>query len=104
MVKISAIPAAPHRPEPLTWADDRLTAAWLGHATVLLNFYGVRILTDPVLESRVGIGRGNIRRTVTGSVPVPANSNDRKRLVSDPFDPVLTSPKRHDRFRVAVVS
>ena len=58
MVKISAIPAAPHRPEPLTWADDRLTAAWLGHATVLLNFYGVRILTDPVLESRVGIGRG----------------------------------------------
>jgi L-ascorbate metabolism protein UlaG (beta-lactamase superfamily) len=58
MVKISAIPAAPQRPEPLTWPDDRLTAAWLGHATVLLNFYGVRILTDPVLESRVGIGRG----------------------------------------------
>ena len=58
MVKISAIPAAPHRPEPLTWGDDRLTASWLGHATVLLNFYGVRILTDPVLESRVGIGRG----------------------------------------------
>jgi L-ascorbate metabolism protein UlaG (beta-lactamase superfamily) len=58
MVKISAIPAAPHRPEPTTWPDDRLTAAWLGHATVLLNFYGVRILTDPVLESRVGIGRG----------------------------------------------
>lgn len=58
MVKISAIPAAPQRPEPLTWPDGRLTAAWLGHATVLLNFYGVRILTDPVLESRVGIGRG----------------------------------------------
>src|SRR5919108_4491286 len=58
MVKISAIPAAPHRPEPQTWPDDRLTAAWLGHATVLLNVYGVRILTDPVLESRVGIGRG----------------------------------------------
>jgi L-ascorbate metabolism protein UlaG (beta-lactamase superfamily) len=58
MVKISAIPAAPHRPEPLTWPDDGLTAAWLGHATVLLNFFGVRILTDPVLESRVGIGRG----------------------------------------------
>lgn len=58
MVKISAIPAAPHRPEPLAWPDDRLTAAWLGHATVLLNFHGVRILTDPVLENRVGIGRG----------------------------------------------
>ena len=58
MVKISAIPAAPHRPEPHGWPDDRLTAAWLGHATVLLNFHGVRIVTDPVLESRVGIGRG----------------------------------------------
>src|SRR5688572_1546334 len=58
MVKISAIPAAPHRPEPLTWLDDRLTAAWLGHATVLLNSYAIRILPDPVLESRVGIGRG----------------------------------------------
>lgn len=58
MVKISAIPAAPHRPEPMAWPDDGLTAAWLGHATVLLNFYGARIVTDPVLESRVGIGRG----------------------------------------------
>jgi L-ascorbate metabolism protein UlaG (beta-lactamase superfamily) len=58
MVKISAIPAAPHRPEPLTWPDDGLTASWLGHATVLLDFYRVRIITDPVLESRVGIGRG----------------------------------------------
>ncbi|HEU4953938.1 MAG TPA: hypothetical protein VFT28_05165, partial [Gemmatimonadales bacterium] len=58
MVKISAIPAAPHRPDPISWPDDRLTAAWLGHATVLLNLYGIRIITDPVLESRVGIGRG----------------------------------------------
>ena len=58
MVKISAIPAAPHRPDPATWPDDRLTAAWLGHATVLLNFHGIWIVTDPVLESRIGIGRG----------------------------------------------
>jgi L-ascorbate metabolism protein UlaG (beta-lactamase superfamily) len=61
MVKIHAIPAAPHRPEPAAWPDSRLTAAWLGHATVLLNFFGVRILTDPVLESRVGIGRGHAK-------------------------------------------
>jgi len=26
----------------------------LGHATVLLNFFGVRILTDPVFFGRVG--------------------------------------------------
>jgi L-ascorbate metabolism protein UlaG (beta-lactamase superfamily) len=61
MVKISPIPAAPHRPDPLSWTDDRLTAAWLGHATVLLNFHGSWIVTDPVLEPRVGIGRGRAK-------------------------------------------
>jgi L-ascorbate metabolism protein UlaG (beta-lactamase superfamily) len=49
---------APFRPEPAAWPDNQLTAAWLGHATVLLNFFGSRVLTDPVLESRIGIGRG----------------------------------------------
>ena len=32
--------------------------AWLGHATVLINFYGVHILTDPSLGKRVGISLG----------------------------------------------
>ena len=32
-----------------------MTLAWLGHATVLLNFYGVTILTDPALFPRIGI-------------------------------------------------
>jgi L-ascorbate metabolism protein UlaG (beta-lactamase superfamily) len=58
VVNISRVPAAPHRPEPRSWADDRLTAAWLGHATVLLNLQGTWIVTDPALEPRVGIGRG----------------------------------------------
>jgi L-ascorbate metabolism protein UlaG (beta-lactamase superfamily) len=58
VVKISPIPAPPHRPQPQSWTDDRLTAAWLGHATVLLNFFGTWIVTDPALEPRVGIGRG----------------------------------------------
>ena len=49
------VPAAPHKPDPASWPDDRITAAWLGHSTVLINFYGVNILTDPVLGSRVGI-------------------------------------------------
>ena len=43
------------RPRPEAWPNDRLTAAWLGHATVLLNFFGVTILTDPVLLARIGI-------------------------------------------------
>ena len=52
------ITPAPHRPEPRAWPDDRLTASWLGHATVLLNFEGTWLLTDPVLERRIGLGRG----------------------------------------------
>jgi L-ascorbate metabolism protein UlaG (beta-lactamase superfamily) len=46
---------SPHHPQPLAWRDDRVTAAWLGHATVLINFFGVNILTDPVLFDRCGI-------------------------------------------------
>ena len=43
------------KPKPFTWNDARLTAAWIGHATVLINFFGIKILTDPVLFPRVGI-------------------------------------------------
>src|SRR5215831_7890049 len=46
---------APHTPSPGSWTDDQITIAWLGHATVLINFYGVRVLTDPVLFPRIGI-------------------------------------------------
>jgi len=49
------IPAAGHRPTPATWSDDSLTVAWLGHATVLINFYGTWLLTDPALRSNVGV-------------------------------------------------
>jgi L-ascorbate metabolism protein UlaG (beta-lactamase superfamily) len=42
-------------PEPWKWSDTQVTLAWLGHSTVLINFFGVTILTDPVLFSRVGI-------------------------------------------------
>src|SRR5207249_12109616 len=43
------------RPTPDTWSNDNLTAAWIGHSTVLINFFGVTILTDPVLFARIGI-------------------------------------------------
>lgn len=45
-------------PKPLSWSDNTITACWIGHATVLINFYGVRILTDPVFGARVGVSLG----------------------------------------------
>lgn len=41
-------------PAPELWNPNTITAAWLGHASVLINFYGVTILTDPVLFNRIG--------------------------------------------------
>lgn len=42
-------------PRPQEWSNAHLTAAWLGHSTVLINFFGITILTDPVLFPRIGI-------------------------------------------------
>jgi L-ascorbate metabolism protein UlaG (beta-lactamase superfamily) len=42
-------------PAPERWSDNQITISWLGHATVLINFYGIRILTDPALATRVGV-------------------------------------------------
>ena len=52
------VPPAPHKPSPAGWSDNAVTLAWLGHATVLINFYGVRILTDPTLYPRIGVDLG----------------------------------------------
>lgn len=50
-----AIAPAFAKPKPNEWPSDRLTAAWIGHSTVLINFFGLTVLTDPVLLSRIGI-------------------------------------------------
>src|SRR4030095_7609695 len=47
-------PAFAH-PQSDSWSEDGLTAGWLGHSTILINFFGVTILTDPVLFPRIGI-------------------------------------------------
>lgn len=49
---------APGTPQPATWSDNAITAAWIGHATVLINFYGVKILTDPIFAERCGVSLG----------------------------------------------
>jgi len=43
------------RPDPAKWSNTQVTLAWLGHATVLINFFGIKILTDPALFPRIGI-------------------------------------------------
>ncbi|HEY9159148.1 MBL fold metallo-hydrolase [Candidatus Binatus sp.] len=56
--------AAPgHSPpllEPASWPDNSLTIANLGHAALLMNFFGTRVLSDPTLFSRVGLSFGSI--------------------------------------------
>src|SRR3954463_10839754 len=53
-----SITPAPHKPNPAAWSDNKITFSWLGHSTVLINFYGVNILTDPALGNRVGVSLG----------------------------------------------
>jgi L-ascorbate metabolism protein UlaG (beta-lactamase superfamily) len=36
------------------WHDEGITYAWMGHATVLINFNGTMLITDPVLHDRIG--------------------------------------------------
>jgi L-ascorbate metabolism protein UlaG (beta-lactamase superfamily) len=51
------IPAAEptFKPNPSSWRDDEINIAWIGHATVLINFFGKIILTDPVFFERIGV-------------------------------------------------
>jgi L-ascorbate metabolism protein UlaG (beta-lactamase superfamily) len=44
-----------YKPDPRTWSDAEITVAWIGHATVLINFFGTRIITDPVLLEQIGL-------------------------------------------------
>jgi L-ascorbate metabolism protein UlaG (beta-lactamase superfamily) len=53
-----AVRPAPQQPAPGAWPRSAVTVAWLGHASVLINFHGVTILTDPVFSTRVGLDVG----------------------------------------------
>ncbi|HLX37419.1 MAG TPA: MBL fold metallo-hydrolase [Candidatus Binataceae bacterium] len=48
------------KPNPASWPNDRITISNLGHATVLMNFLGVRIISDPSLFDRVGLAFDSI--------------------------------------------
>ncbi len=44
-------------PKPLIneWKNQDINISWIGHSTILINFYGKIILTDPVLFQSVGL-------------------------------------------------
>jgi L-ascorbate metabolism protein UlaG (beta-lactamase superfamily) len=42
-------------PDPKSWPDKGIHAAWLGHSTVLMKIDGVTVLTDPMFSARAGI-------------------------------------------------
>ena len=46
------------KPTPDAWKDSHITASWLGHSSVLINFFGLNVITDPVLHSRCGADVG----------------------------------------------
>jgi len=51
-------PAGQLHPE--RWSDRTLTIADLGHSTLLMNWFGVRVLSDPTLFNRVGLSIGSL--------------------------------------------
>ncbi|MGH7779304.1 MAG: MBL fold metallo-hydrolase, partial [Candidatus Binataceae bacterium] len=47
-------------PNPASWPDNALTIANLGHATLLMNYLGVRMISDPSLFDKVGLAFDSI--------------------------------------------
>jgi len=47
-------------PRPSSWPNDDLTIAYLGHATLLMNYFGVRVLSDPSFYDKVGLSFDSI--------------------------------------------
>ena len=45
---------------PELWPGRTLTIADLGHSTLLMNWYGLRVLSDPTLFNRVGLSLGSL--------------------------------------------
>jgi L-ascorbate metabolism protein UlaG (beta-lactamase superfamily) len=57
----TAAAALAHPPlNPAAWSDDNLTIANLGHATLLMNYLGVRLISDPTLFDRIGLALDSI--------------------------------------------
>ena len=91
----SVLPAA-HTPDPAAWSENRITLAWLGHATVLINFYGVHVLTDPALFRRIGV---DVRLATVGPLRLTACALSAAQLPD--IDVVLLSHAHFDHLDTA---
>ncbi len=81
-------------PTPTDWSNDEVTIAWLGHASFLINFFGTRILLDPVLNSTIGITPvGNYTIGPTRYIASALNSDE-----VGPIDLLLVSHAHTDHF------
>ena len=89
---------APHKPDPKSWRDQQVTAAWLGHSTVLINFYGVNILTDPILGARAGLPIGPLTVGPKRYVAAALRFDE-----LPPIDLILLSHAHMDHFDLATL-
>ncbi len=87
------------RPTPAQWNPSNVTAAWLGHSSVLINFHGFMIVTDPVLAHRIGVSVG--RRTF-GPKRLMAPAMTVEEL--PPIDLVLLSHAHMDHMHMATLN
>jgi L-ascorbate metabolism protein UlaG (beta-lactamase superfamily) len=86
-------PSAPqHTPDPRAWNDDEITVAWIGHATVLINFLGTKIITDPVLGERIGLDISGLFTLGPRRLVLPALTYDEL----PPIDLILLSHAHMD--------
>lgn len=90
----AALPA-PLRPDWSSWPADGISAAWLGHATVLLRVHGTWILTDPVLGRRIGGSFGPLQVGVRRITPPALRTKE-----LPPIDVILLSHAHFDHLDI----
>jgi L-ascorbate metabolism protein UlaG (beta-lactamase superfamily) len=84
------------KPDPSTWDNSTISAAWLGHSTVLINFFGTRIITDPVFSERIGLNVAGLFTIGPRRLVYPALTIDEL----PPIDLILLSHAHFDHLDV----
>ena len=84
------------KPDPELWQDSTVTATWIGHATVLMNILGTRIITDPVLSMRIGLDIAGLFTIGPRRLVEPALSFDEL----PPVDLILISHAHFDHLDI----